>query len=181
MNENKDRHSPQIIKDYASFLSEIITIMTGFVFTSLIFYLSSIQEEIDSFDSNIVSIIFALFVLLLVLTVWTLRIERRSMQYSRGSIHKKVKTHTKKKYGEDAKQEDIDRVECEILDIQIKIANFLTFMMFLILPTLLFIAILIEFELALKIILYPSIFTVSIVILLLVIRNRFNSKRKNFR
>lgn len=181
MDEEEDRSSPQIVKDYASFLGKIITIMTGFIFTSLIFYLSSLQQEIDSFDANIISILFALFVLLLILTVWTLRIERRSMQHVRGSIFKKIREKTKKKYGLDVKQEDIERVESEILDTQVGIVNIITFVMFLIFPCLLFIAILIEFKLALIIVLYPSIFTLSIVILLLIIRIRFNSKRKNFK
>lgn len=181
MDEEEDRLPPQIIKDYASFLGKIIIIMTGFIFTSLIFYLSSLQQEIDSFDAYIISILFALFILLLILTVWTLRIERRSMQHVRGSIFKKIREKTKKKYGIDVKPEDIERVESEILDTQVSIVNIITFVMFLIFPCLLFIAILIKFKLAFIIVLYPSIFTLSIVILLLTIRIRFNSKRKNFK
>lgn len=176
-----NEENPQIIKDYASFLGKIITIMTGFIFTSLIFYLSSLQQEIDSFDAYIISILFALFVLLLFLTVWTLRVERRSIQHVRGSIFKEIKTKTKNKYGINVKQEDIERVESEILDTQVRIVNIITFVTLLIFPCLLFIAILVEFKLVLIIILYPSIVTLSIVILLLVIRTRFNSKRKNFK
>ncbi len=181
MDKEKVRLPTQIIKDYASFLGELITIMTGFIFTSLIFYLSSLQQEIDSFDAYIVSILFALFVLLLILTIWSLRIERRSMEHVPGSIFKKMKTRTIKKYGEDVKREDIERVENEILDTQVRIVNYITFVTIIIFPCLLFIAILIEFKLALIIVLYPSIFTLSIVILLLIIHTRFNSKRKNFR
>ena len=122
---------------------------------------------------------FALFVLLLTLTIWTLRIERRAIQHDEGSIFKKVRAKTKKKYGRDVKPEEVKRVESEILDIQVKIVNILTFVTIITFPCLLFIAILIEFKLTMIIVLYPLIVTLSIVILLLIIRAYFNSKRKN--
>ena len=109
----------EIINDYSSFLTKLISLLTGFILTSLIFYLASLGEQISLFDTYIVSSLFLLFILLLILTIWTSRIERIAAQYF---------LKEKKSYIDLEKLNDLEQliVQFKILNIQIHTVNIIS-------------------------------------------------------
>lgn len=128
------------LKNKASLFDKIIPIFAGFVFTSLIFYLSRLNSNISEIDVMIITILFIFFVFLIINMIWFSRINIRIQDISQ------------------IENSDLLYIKTTILERQLVLPVVLTQLSFVVLIIVLFITILLIFKELSILIIYSVIF-----------------------